>query len=348
MSLGPLMIDLQGTALQPEEHDLLRHPLVGGIILFSRNYESPEQLAALVQQVHALREPRLLVAVDHEGGRVQRFRNGFTPLPPARLFGDVHGHDPRRARHLAEMAGWVMASELRAAGIDFSFAPVLDIDRGISRVIGDRAFYSEPDVVAELAQSFATGMHDAGMAATGKHFPGHGAVEADSHKALPVDERRYEDIAAEDLLPFERMIRHGLAGIMPAHVLYPQVDGQPAGFSPFWLKEVLRGRLGFQGVIFSDDLSMEGAAVAGGYVERAEAAAAAGCDMMLACNNRAGAIALLDGYRPTRGPVLHARLARMHGRHPLTRQALHNNPRWQQAVHALEQLARDPTMELAF
>ncbi len=348
MSLGPLMIDLQGSALQPEERDLLRHPLVGGIILFSRNYESPEQLTELLQQVHALREPRLLVAVDHEGGRVQRFRHGFTSLPPARLFGDLYAHDARRARHLAETTGWVMASELRAVGVDFSFAPVLDVERGISRVIGDRAFDSRPDVVAELAHSFATGMHQAGMAATGKHFPGHGAVEADSHQALPVDERSYADIEAEDLVPFERMIQQGLAGIMPAHVLYPKVDPSPAGFSSFWLKEVLRRRLGFQGVIFSDDLSMEGASIAGGYVERAVAAAGAGCDMMLVCNNREGAIAVLDGYRPPHDPVLHARLARMHGRHPLTRQSLHRDQRWQQAVHALEHLAQDPTIELAF
>ena len=348
MSLGPVMLDLQGAELLPEERDLLRHPLVGGIILFSRNYESPEQLTELLQQVHALREPRLLVAVDHEGGRVQRFRHGFTPLPPARLFGDFYAHDPRRARHLAETTGWVMASELRAVGVDFSFAPVLDVERGISRVIGDRAFHSDPDVVAELAQSFVAGMHQAGMAATGKHFPGHGAVEADSHQALPVDPRSYEDVEAEDLVPFERMIGQGLAGIMPAHVLYPNIDPAPAGFSPFWLKEVLRRRLGFQGVIFSDDLSMEGAAVVGGYVERAKAAVGAGCDMVLVCNNRSGATALLDGYRPPHDPVLHTRLARMHGRHPLTRESLHRDPRWQQAVHALERLAQDPTLELAF
>ncbi|MEW6647858.1 MAG: beta-N-acetylhexosaminidase [Pseudomonadota bacterium] len=348
MSLGPVMLDLQGATLLPEERELLRHPLVGGVILFTRNYESPEQLSALLREVHALREPRLLVAVDHEGGRVQRFRTGFTPLPPARVFGDIHARDPRRARRLAEATGWVMASELRAVGVDFSFAPVLDVDRGVSRVIGDRAFHHTPDVVAELAHSYMLGMRKAGMAATGKHFPGHGAVEADSHLALPVDERRYEDIYAEDIVPFERMIGYGLAAVMPAHVVYSKVDAQPAGFSRFWLGEVLRRRLGFQGVIFSDDLSMEGAACGGDYAGRAAAAVAAGCDMVLVCNNRAGAEAVLDGFRPHHDPVLHTRLARMHGRHPVSWESLHRDPHWQQAVHAVERLAQDPTMEFDF
>lgn len=348
MSLGPVMLDLQGTTLLPEERELLRHPLVGGLILFTRNYESPEQLSALLREVHALREPRLLVAVDHEGGRVQRFRNGFSALPPARVFGDIHAHDPRRARRLAEATGWVMASELRAVGVDFSFAPVLDVDRGVSRVIGDRSFHHTPDVVAELAHSYMLGMRKAGMAATGKHFPGHGAVEADSHLALPVDQRRYEDIYAEDIVPFERMIGYGLAGIMPAHVVYAQVDAQPAGFSRYWLGEVLRRRLGFQGVIFSDDLSMEGAACGGDYAARAAAAVDAGCDMVLVCNNRAGAEAVLDGFKPRHDPVLHTRLARMHGRHPVSWESLHRDPHWQQAVQAVERLAQDPTMEFAF
>lgn len=348
MSLGPVMLDLQGATLLPEERDLLRHPLVGGLILFARNYESPEQLGALLAEVHALREPRLLVAVDHEGGRVQRFRQGFTALPPARVFGDSYIHDPRRARRLAEAAGWVMASELRAVGVDFSFAPVLDVDRGVSRVIGDRAFGGAPDVVTALAHSYMLGMRQAGMAATGKHFPGHGAVEADSHLALPVDTRRYEDIQAEDLVPFERMIGYGLAGIMPAHVVYSSIDTHPAGFSRFWLDEVLRRRLGFQGVIFSDDLSMEGAAFAGDYAARATAAVEAGCDMVLVCNNRAGAVAVLDGFKPRHDPVLHTRLARMHGRHAVTWDSLHRDPRWQQAVHVVERLAHDPTIEFDF
>lgn len=345
MSLGPVMLDLNGTMMDAEEREILRHPLVGGIILFSRNFEDPEQLTALVKEVHELRQPRLLIAVDHEGGRVQRFRKGFTHLPPARVFGRVYDDERRRAKRLAEDAGWVMARELRAAGVDFSFAPVLDLDRGISEVIGDRAFHSDPQAVSELAGAFCLGMRRAGMAATGKHFPGHGAVAADSHVAVPVDERRFEDLS-DDIAPFERLIENGLAGIMPAHVIYERTDRRPAGFSDFWLKEVLRARLGFQGVIFSDDLSMEGASTAGSYPERAEAAFAAGCDMVLVCNNRAGAVLVLDGLPAKPDPVLDARLARMHGQHPTSFKELHMNTRWRQTVAALDEIGEDPTLML--
>ncbi|HCU53466.1 MAG TPA: beta-N-acetylhexosaminidase, partial [Gammaproteobacteria bacterium] len=256
MSLGPVMLDVAGLELAPEERERLRHPLTGGVILFARNYETPEQIAALVRTIHELRKPPLLVAVDHEGGRVQRFREGFTALPAVARFGEVWDENPARGRRLSETAGWLMATELRAVGVDFSFAPVLDVNRGISRVIGDRSFHASPDAVAELAHAWMIGMHRAGMAATGKHFPGHGGVEADSHVAVPVDERSYQDIYMEDIVPFERMIEFGLEGIMPAHVIYSRVDPQPAGYSQFWLQQTLRGELGFEGVIFSDDLSM--------------------------------------------------------------------------------------------
>jgi beta-N-acetylhexosaminidase len=339
------MLDLEGTALTAVERELLRHPLVGGVILFSRNYADPEQLEALLAEIHTLRQPRLLVAVDHEGGRVQRFRDGFTHLPPARAFGDIYQHDRRRARHLAETCGWVMAAELRAVGVDFSFAPVLDLDRGISRVIGDRAFHRDPESVSDLARAYIRGMHHAGMAATGKHFPGHGGVEADSHKALPVDERAYADLSLEDMLPYERLLED-LAGVMPAHVVYPSIDPQPAGFSPFWLREVLRRRLGFQGIIFSDDLDMEGASAAGGFVERAEAARAAGCDMVLVCNNRRGAEQVLDGLRTGEDALLHARLARMHGKPAPERDALHRDRRWREASELLRRFADNPSLDL--
>lgn len=346
MSLGPVMLDLQGTTLDEQEREMLCHPLVGGVILFTRNYENPEQLTALIAEIHALRSPPLLIAVDHEGGRVQRFRQGFTRLPAMRRFGEIYERDKRRARQLAEQAGWVMASELRAVGVDFSFAPVLDLDYGLSTVIGDRSFHRSPQVVAELANALMQGMHRAGMAATGKHFPGHGAVEADSHEAIPVDNRRYEDIAAEDMKPYELMISNGMAAVMPAHVIYANVDPQPAGFSPFWLQEVLRRRMHFQGVIFSDDLSMEGASVAGDYVARARAALAAGCDVALICNNREGALQILRGLELEPNPVLHARLARLHGRHPVTLDALHRDPAWRQAVSAIRELDENPTLSL--
>lgn len=346
MSLGPVMLDLRGTALDDEEREILCHPLVGGIILFSRNYDSPEQLAALLAEVHALRTPPLLVAVDHEGGRVQRFRQGFTHLPPARRFGEIFAQEPRRARLLAEQAGWVMASELRAIGVDFSFAPVLDLDYGISQVIGDRAFHRKPQVVADLAGAVMHGMQRAGMASVGKHFPGHGAVEADSHEAIPVDGRSLADILAEDVKPYERMITNGMAGVMPAHVIYSDVDERPAGFSAFWLREVLRKRLGFQGVIFSDDLNMEGASVAGSYPARAEAALQAGCDMVLICNNPEGAREILRGLDYAPNPVLHARLARLHGRHPVTLEGLHRDPAWRQAISAMQELADNPSLPL--
>ena len=332
------MIDIAAPTLTAEDRNLLRHPLVGGVILFTRNYIDPEQVTALIAAIHALCEPQLLVAVDHEGGRVQRFRNGLTNLPAAGAFGETYEHEPRRARQLAETAGWLMAVELRALGVDFSFAPVLDLNFGVSAIIGDRAFHRRPDVVADLAQAYMRGMQHAGMAATGKHFPGHGAVRADSHLELPIDTRRFEDILVEDLVPFERMIDNGLAAVMPAHVVYSEVDSRPAGFSPFWIKDVLRKRLGFQGVVFSDDLHMAAADVAGDYVERARAALQAGCDMALVCNDRAGAVQAIDGLGLYDDPVAHMRLARMHGRQAITREALLRDPAWQEAVKNLRDL----------
>lgn len=346
MSLGPVMLDLAGVQLLPEERELLRHPLVGGVILFSRNYETPEQVAGLVASIHALRNPRLLVAVDHEGGPVQRFREGFTRLPAARRLGEIHGRDPDRAVHLAQVCGWLLASELRAVGVDFSFAPVLDLYRGVSKVIGERAYHRHPDVVARLARAAMKGMHEAGMGAVGKHFPGHGSVEADSHLSLPLDTRPFQDIQVGDLLAFERMLHFGLPAVMPAHVVYPQVDSLPAGFSRFWLHDVLRSRLGFQGAIFSDDLSMAGAAVMGAYAERARAALAAGCDMVLACNDREGAIQAVEGLDGPADPVAMARLARMHGRHEIDRVALLRSRRWREAVRAVAGIEAEPELAL--
>lgn len=349
MSLGPIMLDIDGVELSAEDKEVLQHPLVGGVILFTRNYQSMAQLESLVKAIHALRSPRLLVAVDHEGGRVQRFREGFSHIPAMARFGEVYEKDQNKARSLSELCGWVMAIELRAVDIDFSFAPVLDLDYGVSSVIGDRAFHSQPEVVADLTHAFIRGMHEAGMAATGKHFPGHGAIEADSHVAMPVDHRPYDEIYARDIAPFRALIKKDLAAIMPAHVIYDEVDPKPAGFSAFWLKEVLRRRLNFQGVIFSDDLDMKGASVVGeNYAERARAALGAGCDMALVCNNRQGALQVLEGIKQHDDPVAHVRLARMHGRLPINWDKLRKNVRWRSANEALQRYQDDPSMELDF
>jgi beta-N-acetylhexosaminidase len=314
MSLGPIMLDIGGTHLTAADKERLKHPLTGGVILFTRNYSSFEQLTQLTAEIHALRTPPLLIAVDHEGGRVQRFREGFTRLPPMRELGIIWDEHPASARNLAKAAGFILASELRAAGIDFSFTPVLDMDYGQSTVIGDRAFHCQPRVIAELAHHLMLGLKLGGMAAVGKHFPGHGYIRADSHTELPVDERSFDDIEMHDLVPFRKLIDFGLPAIMPAHVIYPQVDSNPAGFSEIWLKDILRGKMGFEGAIFSDDLSMKGAEVAGDILQRAEAALTAVCDMVLVCNDPEAADALLAGLQWNMSAISLARLARMHGR----------------------------------
>lgn len=286
-----LMLDLEGLVLAEEERELLAHPAVGGLILFSRNYQEPGQLHELIRAVRAVR-PQLLIAVDQEGGRVQRFRHEFTRLPSMASLGRFHDRDAAEALRAADLLGELMADELRGFDIDISFAPVLDLDFGTSGVIGDRSFHSDPRVVIALAGAFMDGMARAGMAATGKHFPGHGQVAADSHHELPEDQRDWPQLQA-DLAPF-RALAPRLEGIMPAHVRYAAVDQQPAGFSRHWLGQVLRGDCGYRGVIFSDDLGMAGAAVAGDFEQRADAALSAGCDMVLACNDRAGAVMVMQ------------------------------------------------------
>ncbi len=336
MGIGPVMLDIAGTVLTAEDEARLRHPLVGGVILFTRNYASPRQLDELTASIHALRSPALLIAVDHEGGRVQRFREGFTRIPAMRELGRIWDGYPKRARHLAHQAGYVLAAELRACGVDFSFTPVLDVDFGSSSVIGDRAFHSEPQAIAELAHNLLLGLRQGGMHTVGKHFPGHGFVRADSHLEIPVDERSYTDIELCDLIPFRQMVNFGLTAVMPAHVIYPKVDKLPAGFSEIWLKRILRGELGFEGCVFSDDLSMEGATVAGGIVQRAEAALHAGCDMVLVCNRPDSADELLAGLKWEMPATSKARLAQMRGRsHPDTLVQLHEQAEFMKAVHEI-------------
>jgi len=346
MSLGPVMMDLVGTEIGAEEKALLQHPQTGGVILFTRNFESIEQISDLVAQIHALRTPHLLVAIDHEGGRVQRFHEGFTRLPPAAVYQNIFKQSEDKGRECTEIAGWIMAAELRAIGVDFSFAPVLDLAHGVSGVIGDRAFHSKPEVVSTLAYAFMRGMLSAGMHAVGKHFPGHGGVVEDSHHALPVDNRSFDIILRQDLVPFERMIRNHLSAIMPAHVIYDQVDDKPAGYSSFWLQTVLRERLNFHGVIFSDDLTMEAACIAGGYPERAEQALAAGCDMVLVCNHPDGAAEVLDHLNDYSNPASQMRLMRMHGKEGVSREELLASYRWKQATEMIKLLDENPWYEM--
>lgn len=345
MSLGPLMIDLAGTTVTAEDRELLHHPLVGGVILFTRNYSDPAQLTALVSAIHAERTPPLIVAVDHEGGRVQRFREGFSLLPPARRLGHEFDLDPRGGLALSRALGWLMAAELRAHGVDISFAPCVDVDHGVS-FIGDRAFHSQPEAVAQLSLAWMHGMRDAGMAATAKHFPGHGAVVADSHLTLPVDRRLLPDLAG-DLTPYRRLIANALPAVMAAHVLFPAVDQAPASLSSRWIRDVLRGELGFQGVVFTDDLSMGGAAAAyGDVVARARQALSAGCDMLPVCNNRASVIELLEHLEVEPQPASSLRLVRLHGRGAPARAALEASPEWARARELLARATAAPSLTL--
>jgi beta-N-acetylhexosaminidase len=337
MNHGPLVIDVAGTELTDIERERLRHPLVGGVILFTRNYRDPAQLRALCDEIHALKEPRLLIAIDHEGGRVQRCREGFTRLPAMRRLGAWWDAAPRAAVASARMLGYLLAGELRACGVDLSFAPVLDLDWERSSVIGDRAFHGNPRAVIELAGGLIAGMREAGMACCGKHFPGHGWVAADSHVAIPVDARSLDEMAY-DLMPFKEL---KLDAVMPAHVIYPRVDSRPAGFSPVWIGK-LREEFGFDGVIFSDDLSMEGASVAGGIVDRVQAAWAAGCDMLLVCNAPDAAVEVLERWRPASDARNAARIARLLPTAPaLPRSALESQIAWQGGQSVVRRLSGD-------
>jgi beta-N-acetylhexosaminidase len=330
MSLGPLMVDIAGTSLTAADRELLGHPLIGSVVLFTRNYADPQQLRALSREIQALRSPALLLAVDHEGGRVQRFRPGFSALPAARRIGQQFDRERQRGLAMARALGWLMAAELLGSGVDFSFAPCVDLDYGLSEIIGDRALHARAAAVAQLAVAYMHGMRDAGMGATAKHFPGHGAVVADSHLALPVDRRELVDLDA-DLLPYRRLIANGLPAVMVAHVLFPAVDAVPASFSQRWISGVLRGELQFGGAVFADDLSMAGAAAVGDLQARAELALRAGCDGLLVCNDRPGVETLLDRFRPQVDPASQLRLVRMRGRSSCDFETLTASAAWQSA-----------------
>ncbi|MCP5264672.1 MAG: beta-N-acetylhexosaminidase [Burkholderiaceae bacterium] len=310
---GPLIIEVPGGPLDADTRERLMHPLVGGVILFERNYRSKRQLADLCREIHSLKDAPLLICVDHEGGRVQRFRSGFTVIPPMGSLGRAWQVDAMAACREATRIGRVIGSELRAVGIDLSFAPVLDLDDGVSEIIGDRAFHADPKVVTMLARSLAQGLLLAGMACCGKHFPGHGHVAADSHLSLPVDRRGRRRILSRDAAPYG-WLGDVLTAVMPAHVVYPKVDARPAGFSRVWLQEILRETLGFSGAIFSDDLNMAGAEVAGDLLARARAALAAGCDLLIVCGGPNAADQLLDKLSWRAPTAFQARLASLRGR----------------------------------
>jgi beta-N-acetylhexosaminidase len=339
------MVDVAGLELTPEDRDVLRHPLVGSVILFTRNYQSAEQLKKLVSDIHAVRSPALIVAVDQEGGRVQRFRPEFSRLPPPRRIGHEFDLDAKQGLTLARSMGWLMAAELRAHGVDLSFAPCVDLDYGVSEVIGDRAFHSKPEAVAQLALAYVQGMKDAGMAATAKHFPGHGAVVADSHHSLPVDRRAWNALG-NDLLPFRRLIDNGIPGVMVAHILYPAIAPEPASLSRRWIQNALREELRFEGAIFTDDLSMGGAKEFGDIVQRASAALEAGCDVLPVCNDRASVTTLLDNLDWEIEPSAHLRLVRMRGRSAPERGELLAGSAWRASQEMLARTSAAPKLSL--
>lgn len=339
------MIDVAGSSLTVQEIDQLQDERVGGVILFSRNFIDFKQVRALVAEIHAVRTPHLLVAVDQEGGRVQRFREGFTPLPSARWLGRQFEIDAAKGRRLARLSGWLMAAELRDVGIDLSFAPVVDLDLGLSEVIGDRAMHNDPEVVATLAIAYMQGMRAAGMMAVVKHFPGHGGVVADSHLELPQDHRSLGELI-DDLAPYERLIDNGLPGVMVAHVKYPQIDRRIASLSPYWLQTELRRNLGFAGAIFSDDLNMSALGEIGEMPERVTQTLEAGADMALICNNPAAVTQTLDSLGDLRNPARQARLAAMRSRTVAANESLRQTSAWKEAVSGLAAAAEPPPLEL--
>jgi beta-N-acetylhexosaminidase len=345
VTLGPLMVDVEGAFLSPDDVDVLSHPLVGSVLLYTRNYRNPKQISELCAAIRAVRTPHLLIATDHEGGRVQRFREGFTALPAARLIGRRFDEDRQEGLRCAHSVGWLLATELRAVGVDFSLTPCVDLDWGLSEVIGDRAFHRDADAVAALAAACLAGLREAGMAAVAKHFPGHGAVRADSHVALPIDRRPLADLEA-DLKPYRLLIENQLPGVMTAHVEYPAVDTLPASLSRRWIGEILRGRLGFHGCVFADDLSMAGVAGSGDVLARARLALAAGCDVLPILNDRPAVHRVLASFKPDVAlPVSQARLVRMRARGAPPGD-LAGDPRWHAAVRVVEDLSAAPPLVL--
>jgi beta-N-acetylhexosaminidase len=311
--LGPLVIDVAGLHLTAADREILQHPLVGGVILFSRNYQSPTQLIELTTQIKQLRSPELLIAVDHEGGRVQRFQAEFTRLPPIEEFGTLYETDPNAALKAAHESAYIMASELRNCGVDFSFAPVIDLNKKINKaLVGGRAIHPDPEIVIAIARAYIAGMHQASMSATGKHFPGHGSITVDSHVGIPRDPRHFIDIENADLIPFKKLVPD-LQAIMSAHIIFPDVDAQyPATLSHLWINKILREKLGFSGMVFTDCLSMVGVAkLVPDPAQRVQLALTAGCDMALLCNDRTAVEQVLESCIAPENPQLAGRVELM-------------------------------------
>jgi beta-N-acetylhexosaminidase len=330
LPLGSVMIDIEGLELTDVDRDRLLNPLVAGVILFSRHFESVEQLQKLTTEIHQLRHPRLLIAVDHEGGRVQRFRDGFTRLPAMQKLGQLYAKDKKQGQAFAETVGWLLATELLVCGVDFSFAPVVDLDYGTSSVIGDRAFAQDEQVVADLSYHLMAGMHKAGMASVAKHFPGHGYIKEDTHAEIAIDARSFDELSQKDIQPFLHLIANNVESIMPAHVIYPKVDDKPVGFSKKWL-DILRNQCHFNGVIVSDDISMLAVAGFGSPSERVLKALEAGCDLVLVCNDLEATDEVLSNLTFEASALSHVRLIRMHGKPMIQYHQLKTNPLWQAA-----------------
>lgn len=342
-TIGCLLIDLVGTALTPEERELLAHPLVGGVVIFGRNYETSEQIQALCQAIKATRKTPLLITVDQEGGRVQRFIKQFTRIPPMSVFGDLYTTDRALTCARARDCAWLLATELLAVNVDLTFAPVLDLNHQVSSVIGDRAFAHEPQAVSELTSAFVQGLHEAGMASVGKHFPGHGFIAPDSHVAKPVDLRSFDHIQQQDMQPFAALIQRGIDALMTSHILFPQVDTSVVTFSRKWLHTILREQLKFTGTIFTDDLGMEGANISTHYTDRVLAAREAGCDFTLLCNNRTAVIQVIDEVQHQQHQVAPSQWQPLLGKFNPAIQLYKTNTRWQQTTDFLSTFTTQTT-----
>lgn len=343
--IGSLIIDIAGTSLTKEDIDLLRHPIVGGIIFFARNYKTRQQLIELCSAIRKVRNKPLLIMVDQEGGRVQRFQGEFTRIPHMAVFGQLYDKDKQLALRLARECAWLLASELLVVGVDLSLTPVLDLQNAVNKAIGDRAFHHDPNVVIHLAEAFMDGLHQAGMSATAKHFPGHGAVDVDSHEALPSDGRMLDEVLNTDMIPFAAMIKAGIDNIMAAHIVYPQIDKFPVSFSKRWLKDILRQQLNFKGIIISDDLNMKGADISTNYADRVQLAREAGCDITLLCNNRGGVIKTLDQLNPEHHQIEKSKWQSLVGDMSRLNMDLQSQTRWQQIHNQINQLGNKTTHE---